>query len=192
MKVKASDIQKELLRFARGTGSDIIIPNYYVGSYEMDVFKLNERGLITEYEIKVSRADLKNDFKKNKHNGWSKKTEQTNKHVELAAGRLPANRFFFVVPVDMVDAELMPRHCGVIFYDEGSLQIVRPAPLLHKNPVDIKFYKTLAIGLSWRQQHLRGRLSRMKHELEMANTRAANNYKYFQQVGGEAALDKQQ
>lgn len=60
----ANKIQQEVMQFARGTAYDIVLANFYFGSYEMDVFKLNDKMWITEYEIKISKADFKKDFRK--------------------------------------------------------------------------------------------------------------------------------
>ena len=56
----------DLMTFVRKTPNEVVIPNFYFGFYEMDVFRLTPSGFITEYEIKTSRADLKNDFKKSR------------------------------------------------------------------------------------------------------------------------------
>ena len=60
------EIMFKLTTFIRKIPNEVIIPNFYFGWYEMDVFRLTSSGFVTEYEIKTSRADLKNDFKKSR------------------------------------------------------------------------------------------------------------------------------
>lgn len=53
------------MSYAKGTELDLIIPNFYLNSpFEMDVCKITKAGIVYEYEIKISRSDFKNDFKK--------------------------------------------------------------------------------------------------------------------------------
>lgn len=139
------------MKFGRKDPSEIMLANYYLFNYEMDVFKLMKTGLVVEYEVKISRADFFNDFKKN-----YKRYQQdaVYKHQEIAAGR-SANRFVFVVPIQLVRPDEVPDYAGLMYYTESINQIVtiKPAPLIHKKPFED--YKQLATSLSWREDRWR-------------------------------------
>src|SRR5687768_13284257 len=107
----AGEIQLALMNWVRSTPSDIVVPNYYVGRWEMDVCKVTKAGQMTEYEIKVSRADFIKDFKKScmmatgvmetkvTPGGYQYQDHvlatQT-KHSQIQTGK-HCNRFFFVI-----------------------------------------------------------------------------------------------
>lgn len=81
--------------------SNIIVPNISHGflPYEADLLCLDSKNRITEVEIKISNADLKNDFKKkNFHNADF------------------VSRLAYAVTEDMVDLakEIIPEHIGII------------------------------------------------------------------------------
>lgn len=120
---------------------EIVIPNYYNGFFEADCLRVTGKGHLIEYEIKVSIADLKKDF--------DKKSYGENKHEILKNGK-SVNRFFFVVPANLIDKEDVPKHCGLIYVTENTWKIVRNAPILHKETAPIQFYKTLCLRLYYR------------------------------------------
>lgn len=60
----ADKIKYDLMSWCRFGSSDIILPNFFVGLWEMDLCVLKPSGYFTEYEIKISRADYKADFDK--------------------------------------------------------------------------------------------------------------------------------
>ena len=165
MAMKLKDkILFNLITEIRKLGTEIIIPNYYVGSWEMDLFRLLDTGYLHEYEIKTSRADFKNDFKKSTHDviyhrdkPFSECLEKTNfrkKHEELESGKYVANKFFFVVPENLVSAEECPNYAGLIYYVEDEYGRVffkqeKPAKFIHKNKYDVD-YKSICKSLSYR------------------------------------------
>lgn len=135
----------------RVASSKIICPNYTPrGWWECDLWQVTKSGYATEYEIKITLSDFKNDARKQqvqyeKNDGWKKYTE--NKHDLLSAGcdRGPS-RFFYCVPKSLVEQiePLLPDWAGLIsfFPVEGwhlSLARVRKdAPRLHRVKVDSK------------------------------------------------------
>lgn len=134
----ADKIKFDLMKSVKTSPSDLIIPNFYIGScYEMDVFKMTKFGYVTEYEIKISRSDYYNDFKKG------------DKHERMLAGRRICNYFTFVFPKGLLKKEEIPIYCGAIEYDEyGRLQYLQKAKRLHQN----KFsnYELLCEKLTYR------------------------------------------
>src|SRR5689334_16060999 len=95
-----------------GRTSDIVLPNFYIGNYEMDIMKLHKSGYISEFEIKISRADFQNDFKKS--------FRENNKHDNMAKGQGYCNRFMFVVPKDMVSLDEIPSYAGLAYWHKDS------------------------------------------------------------------------
>ena len=61
---QADQIAYQLVQDFQKTGYEIVLPNFFCGPYEMDVFRRMKNGYVNEYEIKVSRADFKKDFEK--------------------------------------------------------------------------------------------------------------------------------
>lgn len=189
-------IQKSLILNARGTPSDIIIPNYYFGQYEMDIFKMTDRMIVTEYEIKISRSDFFADFKKNRREvdwmeGGGFEISNSNKHNKIAAGKGEANRFYFVVPHDLIKPSEVPKHIGLIYCDGGYPSVVKAAPLIHKRYQTIEVYKQLCKNLSFREQTLRSKLNwykgmdhnqeieRLERELKASQERHDKMYRQY-------------
>ena len=139
---KADKIKFELMRYCPNHAWDIVIPNYFVGWYEMDVFKLMQSLFIVEYEIKISRSDFFADFKK----------DLGAKHVQMQKGRCECNRFYFVVPQNMIRVHEVPSYAGLIYWNGRCFYTVKNAPLLHKRKQPESIYISLAKKLSFRSQ----------------------------------------
>lgn len=112
--------------------SSIICPRYTrVQWFECDVARITKAGYYLEYEIKVTAADFRADFKKSNHRG--------NKHELLAAGSTYGpNRFWFVIPERLWGkvADLVPDHAGVrLCTGRWNFKTVKEAPLLHNQKV---------------------------------------------------------
>lgn len=111
--------------------------NVYVFGMETDFFGISKTGYAIEIEIKISKADFKNDFKKIK------------KHSNLADKsfvRKP-NRFMYACPYGLIDASEVPEYAGLIYIGTHNYnsKIIKNPPLLHKQkPLEnIKFVKDL-------------------------------------------------
>lgn len=174
----ADEIKQALLTWCTHNSSDIAIPNYYFGNYEMDVFKVNYQGITTEYEIKVSVNDYKRDFKKG------------DKHKNISEGFGYSNRFFFVVPKGLIKFNEVPEYAGLLCFNENKgFDFVKQAPLTHKRFVmdPVSFYKKIAFKLSFREQNERKKIERIsrfygdftpKEILELLNSGKVGQYKY--------------
>ncbi len=166
-KVSANEIKKKLLVWAKG-GYDVLLPNFFFGYNECDLFRITQSDYVFEYEIKISRADFFADFKK--------KTFGTLKHDDLKAGvgGYVPNRFFFVVPEGLVKISEVPPYAGLIYYG-SSLTQVKTAKLLHKN----KFtnFRSICHTLADRDYAARSKLERHKtgsFEREISRLKADN------------------
>lgn len=149
MKITANEINKNLLHFLKG-GYDVLLPNFYFGVHECDVFRITQSDLVVEYEIKISRSDFFNDFKKG------------SKHRNLEAGEgLCPNRFFFVVPENLILKEEVPSYAGLIYYNDGRFKIIKSGKLLHKN----KFtnYRSICHTLASRDEEHRIKIKKIRN-----------------------------
>lgn len=146
----ADIISQRLMYYMQGSPADILIPNFFVGMYEMDLFKLSKTGNITEFEIKISLSDFKADFKKG---GGIK-------HANIRSGQCKCNRFYYVIPKGIVPVELIPKYAGLYEFEKDHFNLIKNAPMLHKN----KFsdYKGLAISLGYRERIHRQKLISFK------------------------------
>jgi uncharacterized membrane protein YukC len=151
----ADRIILHLLKYGRKDPNEIMIPNFYHFMYEMDMFKLTKKQWVVEYEVKISRSDYFNDFKKHYK---AYKQPPVYKHQELQQGRA-ANSFFFIVPAGLVDKTEVPHYAGLMYYlDHGVIETIKPAPVIHKNI--FTDYQALATSLSWREDRWRRKLYR--------------------------------
>ncbi len=162
---KSDKILYNLIPDVRKIGHEILIPNFYVGSWEMDLFRQLNSGYITEYEIKTSRADFRNDFKKStedvRYNWDEKKVERSNfrtKHELMEKGKYVANKFFFVVPYGLIQSSEVPIYAGLIYYIEDEwgnrFETVKPAKFIHKNKSEIPL-ESLVKSLCYREYNVR-------------------------------------
>lgn len=85
--------------------NEVLIPGYFYTRWEMDLFRLTKSEMVVEYEIKISRRDFQNDFKKKYETGnWGNRLTLS-KHDDMVSKDSACNRFFFVVPTNLVSVE---------------------------------------------------------------------------------------
>ena len=155
----SNKIQFQLIKFATGNGYEIVIPNFYFGRWEMDLFRLTNSDIIYEYEIKISRSDYFADFKK----CFGEET----KHSRFLNGSCDCNKFFFVVPKDLISIEEVPNYAGLIYYSNEWFSVIKNAPLIKKKS-DINF-RSLAKSLAFREQIIRQKSNYWKFKFENTN-----------------------
>lgn len=116
---------------------ELVLTNHFQADWEADILIVDSDGSSHEIEIKLSKSDFKNDFKKsylNKDTG-----EKFLKHDKISCGDYVCNAFSFLLPMGMVDASLIPGHCGIIeFYHnvdtwETEFYLIRPPKKLHED-----------------------------------------------------------
>lgn len=135
----AKDLQAAIVKSYHK--KDICISNFFFHFFECDVFRLQSNGFFIEYETKVNRADFFKDF--------TKMQAGINKHQHIKEGKR-CNRFYFVVPTDLVKVSEVPDYCGLIYYNGAYLTIVKNAKLLTKEKVKPTYFKTLAYKLYYK------------------------------------------
>lgn len=158
-------IQLALFRDLRSSCS-IVCPNFTPGGWwECDVWAVTKAGYVSEYEIKLSVGDFKKDAKKSRSGRYYMDIE-AGKYVrgpnqtksELLASRDPKcpNRFFYIVPRDLVKPEDVPEYAGLVYawerphWSKPILSVVKAAPRLHKAKVVDKLMDRVREVFYWR------------------------------------------
>ena len=98
-------IQNALYNHLLLKGHEFIIPNIYLsgGAWsEADLISVTKAGYISEYEIKISKADFKADFKKRKHHFFKKDHRCFQRY------------FWFVTPAGLIETKEVPEYAGYI------------------------------------------------------------------------------
>jgi hypothetical protein len=124
-------------------------PNIHHFAFESDVLVLRDSGTLIEYEIKLTKADYMNDFKKkarinpnNKNNRapqiFINEKGLTTRHEYLQSG-LGANMFYYVLPTELIERVEVPEFAGIISVRETNstyrcrCALRRKAKMLHKD-----------------------------------------------------------
>jgi hypothetical protein len=177
------------------------LSNSYVFGWESDFFSISDTGYVYEFEIKLSRSDFKADFKKSdKHklfenckkdkvilndgsywiteykNGERIRTDFTRISIVDPKEKIP-NKFFYVCPKGLLDIKEIPRYAGLIEIEDYHVNIVKNAPFLHKNKLELTkilldkfYYKFLSIvknGDFYKNENdiLKGKIEHLEKEL---------------------------
>jgi hypothetical protein len=130
--------------------------------WESDFFVQKQNGYSYEFEVKISRSDFFADKKKvNKHsileNGFYKKIHKTGiynltaqrtiweEKSENKEVKFKPNKFFYVVPTDLVTVDELPKYAGLFYYKPYTgncgLTKIKDAPFIHKEA--LKFESVL-------------------------------------------------
>lgn len=117
------------------------------GGYCSDVIGINEKKFI-EIEIKISKEDLRADFKKHKHHEYLGRPTYG---IKPSTGRWIPNQFYFAVPKDLVEFacqqsdERSGSQYGVISADD--FKVVKRAKWLHKRLPDSAVKHSIALRM---------------------------------------------
>lgn len=93
---------------------------FFVG--ESDVLSLNKTGYTHEFEVKVSRSDFKADQKKRKWLYFENRVEK----------QIP-NYFSYACPAGMIGLSEIPSYAGLVYLNDGSIEIIRKPSILHRS-----------------------------------------------------------
>lgn len=108
----------------------LVLPHVYLWAWESDVLAVDQNRRVSEYEIKTGRTDFLND--REKHYGAGSKSEL------LDGPGYGPNHFWYVVttPVYRRIFNDLPDYAGLmVARKQGSLEVVREAPLLNEQPI---------------------------------------------------------
>ena len=139
----ADKVLMELISKMISKTQSIFLPNFHMkypnqSWSEVDLFQLTENDWTVEYEIKISKSDLRKDFDKVI---WFNHYACKKHDVMLSGDR--CNRFYFVIPKIFVQDKnimgIIPEKYGIITYDfeqkqkRNIFQYYRKAKILHKD-----------------------------------------------------------
>ena len=119
----------------------IVVPNIYLFNWESDLIYLSGANYVTEWEIKISRADYKADFnKKFKH--------------KVLSGKINYSRpveFYYACPVNMIDISEVPDYAGLYyirdFQGKHVAEEIKKAPRFKYKISDKQVNTIMAKGL---------------------------------------------
>jgi len=95
--MNAHEVKTKVLHYWRFTRNGYNYIATEAGKFKSDILVSNEKEII-ECETKISRADLRNDFKKKKHGVYKKPTTWYSKWLP--------NKFYFAVPKNLTEYAL--------------------------------------------------------------------------------------
>lgn len=117
--LKAEELVYNYIHANHDFSEDIVLTNYFHADWEADILVIDKHGFSHEIEVKLSKSDFKNDFKKSfihAHTG-----EKFLKHDKICCGDYVCNQFSFLLPMGMIPQENIPDHCGIIeFYHDAD------------------------------------------------------------------------
>jgi hypothetical protein len=136
------------------------LPNAFVfkSDWESDFFVQKQNGYAYEFEVKISRSDFFNDKKKvQKHlilehgkysktgtlSTWDRDTK-TYTHQEQVTEHthdLRPNKFYYVVPENMVTVQEIPSYAGLMYVPTDKFKdiiTIKEAPFIHKQKLNFE------------------------------------------------------
>lgn len=120
--------------------------NVFTGCNEWDALYISAAGYAIGYEIKLSRSDLKADFKKDRHNLLlERKTKSTKKYGKYGTslGTL-IKHFYYVCSGFEITLTDIPEYAGLMIINKyGCIKIIKNAPVLWKEKVEQKTIQNL-------------------------------------------------
>ncbi len=149
MKMTTNKIEDIVMKHYSQLGHTPITTRFTgLGIGEADVISITKAGFINEFEIKRSHSDYLADFR-NKDYKHKAMLERTGVKV-YPSGNIwyrSANKFWFVVPEDLITLDEIPEYAGLIYVNENYLSIIKEAPRLHKYKATEELYKKIAHNL---------------------------------------------
>ncbi|MCK9446292.1 hypothetical protein M0Q50_05310 [bacterium] len=114
---------------------------------ESDILAISKSDYIYEFEVKISKADYKKDFIKEKHNNII--NENATEIIKGEMTYILPNYFNYVVPANLITIDDLPEYAGLIYFNEDlSFDIIKKPKLIHKVKADEKFIRRLAHNLT--------------------------------------------
>jgi len=174
-------IQDWLYGFTAYRKHESQIPNIYLYFWESDFISVTLAGFVHEFEIKISKADFKHDFKKTERhesieNGlirvadgrseWMRKFDEIhgNKFKDTLMRKRP-NYFWYVCPPGLIAVSDVPKYAGLLyagntFYDTP----VKAAPRLHGEKISENARRRIGRTYGFKYWDLRKTLNDMRAE----------------------------
>lgn len=163
-------------RFLTYSSKKYEMENLFVFDWESDYLCITNSNVIYECEIKISRADFKNDFKHKKKKHLLMENANTTDYTKLP------DYFYYAVPDGLISVDEVPDYAGLIYIKHGAsnsndilsywCQIVKNPTHLHHEKMDIsklnlekKFYYAYR---NWKGESflLKNNIDNMKQEAQ--------------------------
>jgi hypothetical protein len=156
VEITSSYIQDKV--YSRFINHDYKLRNTFIFEWESDFFSITKSNYVYEVEIKVSRSDFKADFNKYKKHqilsakgnkvvirGWELTeilkdgTKVPSTSISIRdTNKLRPNKFYYACPVGLLKKEEIPEYAGLIEVSEHGAIIIKEAPYLHKETLDLQ------------------------------------------------------
>lgn len=142
--------------------------NTYVFKWESDYFAISKSSYIVEIEIKISKADFKNDFKKEAQRGVLK-----HNYLIDDSKILKPHKFFFAFPKGLINHEDIPKQYGIIEIEGLNVEVKRNAKFLHRTDLmnNNHFLKQLLNKFYYRNIDLRIEMNLRDYDLKYKQKR---------------------
>lgn len=117
------------------------ISNLYIYGWESDYIAVMHSGIMHEVEIKVTKADFKNDFKNKQDKHLL--LEGKGKLGKFSGKQGMPNYFYYAVPEGVVTPEEVPEYAGLIYVYPWGVTVVKDAKKLTDEKFDADKFKVL-------------------------------------------------
>jgi hypothetical protein len=139
-----------LWNYYDGLHHQLVAPNINLHYSEADMITVMKSGYVNEIEIKISKADFKNDFKHKKRKHWMMEKVRDTQAFE----KFSANYFWYAIPKALhpkIDFPI-PDYYGLIVIDEPLkfISIIKRAKLLHKGKITQKQLHRIGRSLTYK------------------------------------------
>lgn len=160
---------------------EIINPNSKLFDWESDLISVTKSGFIHEFEIKITRADFKQDAKKRRA------TLLCNPEVKGYWGsRVCArpNYFWYVVPKGLITHDEVPEYAGLIYAMKpvvghhlyfNTTRLIKEAKRIHSEKATEADRRQLARSMTLRFWKQRLRETEVRPELPLVDEREIEN-----------------
>ena len=179
--MNAQDIKKRLNQ--EFSYYDYKLFNTYIFGWESDFFSISKSGYSIEVEIKISKYDFYNDYKKTTSSG-------KNKHdFMIDTNNNKPNKFYFACPENLITTNEINDKYGLIYiyrykFNGGETirhKVIQQAKFLHKDKIleNPKYLKILLNKFYFRSMKLRERMDLLDEEVFYGQCRFNQLDKYF-------------
>jgi hypothetical protein len=153
-KITTKDIQQGVCKWLAVLGSESICENY-AHHWEMDICSMSKSGIISEFEVKISRSDFLAD----------KKRKVTKfEHYEMRIERTSPNYFYYVCPEGLIKENEIPKWAGLYYFIDGNLKFIKGATKIHRAKANIEKTNKKMLRLTVQRKYLGGSMMTYKNK----------------------------
>lgn len=132
------------------------VPNSTVYGWEADLLVTTRRGLVEEYEIKMSRSDWQAELKEMRRQAvpYTRKAWRAAKLSGSGSLGDRPNYFWLAAPPDVIAPDDVPSWAGyVVLHDVMAIhgaEVVKRAPRLHGDAMETRVRESIERGIALR------------------------------------------